>query len=58
VAETVILYLEFGNDNVYFYNIFVKGKVVPVLLTDHHIMKAYWGSGGLAPLFDLGSRWR
>jgi hypothetical protein len=21
----------------------VKGKVVPVLLTEHHSMKAYWG---------------
>jgi len=21
----------------------VKGKVVPVLLTKHHAMKAYWG---------------
>jgi hypothetical protein len=28
----------------------VKGKVVPVLpLTEHHTMKAYWGSGGTAP---------
>jgi hypothetical protein len=28
----------------------VKGKVVPVLfLTDHHAMKAYWGSGCIAP---------
>jgi hypothetical protein len=28
-----------------------KGKVVPVLfLTEHHAMKAYWGSGGIAPL--------
>jgi hypothetical protein len=28
----------------------VKGKVVPVFLTEHHAMKAYWGSGGIAPL--------
>jgi hypothetical protein len=29
----------------------VKGKVVPVLfLAEHHAMKAYWGSGGTAPL--------
>jgi hypothetical protein len=32
----------------------VKGKVkvVPVLffLTEHHAMKAYWGSEGVAPL--------
>jgi hypothetical protein len=27
----------------------VKGKVVPVhFLTEHHAMKAYWGSGGIA----------
>jgi hypothetical protein len=39
----------------------VKGKVVPVLfrLTDHHAMKAYWESGGIAPRFlDVGTRWR
>jgi hypothetical protein len=28
----------------------VKGKVVPVLLTEHHAINAYWGSGGIAPL--------
>jgi hypothetical protein len=28
-----------------------KGKVVLVLLlTEHHAMKIYWGSGGIAPL--------
>jgi hypothetical protein len=27
----------------------VKGKVVPVLLTEHHAMKAYWGSGCIVP---------
>jgi len=27
-----------------------KGKVVPVLLTEHHAMKAYCGSGSIAPL--------
>jgi hypothetical protein len=28
-----------------------KGKVVPVLfLIEHHAMKAYWGSGDIAPL--------
>jgi len=26
-----------------------KGKVVPVLLTEHHAMKTYWVSGGIAP---------
>jgi hypothetical protein len=30
----------------------VKGKVkaVPVLVTKHHAMKPYWGSGSIAPL--------
>jgi hypothetical protein len=29
----------------------LKGKVVPALfLTEHHAMKAYWESGGIAPL--------
>jgi hypothetical protein len=35
----------------------VKGEFVLVLflLTEHHAMKAYWGSGGIAPLIlDLG----
>jgi hypothetical protein len=28
-----------------------EGKVVPVLfLTEHHAMKVYWGSGGIAPI--------
>jgi hypothetical protein len=28
-----------------------KDKIVPALfLTEHHAMKAYWGSGGIAPL--------
>jgi hypothetical protein len=36
-----------------------KGKVVPVLLTENHAMKAYWESRGIAPRFlDLGTRWR
>jgi hypothetical protein len=38
-----------------------KGIIVPVLsfLTDHHAMKAYWVSGGIAPrILDLGTRWR
>jgi hypothetical protein len=26
-----------------------KNKVIPVILTEHHAMKAYWG-GGIAPL--------
>jgi hypothetical protein len=37
-----------------------NGKVVSVLfLTEHHAMKAYWGSGSRAPrILDLGTRWR
>jgi hypothetical protein len=28
-------------------------------LIEHHAMKAYWGSGGIAPrIFDLGTLWR
>jgi hypothetical protein len=35
------------------------GKGVPVLLTEHHAMKTYWRSGGIAPrILDLGTRWR
>jgi hypothetical protein len=31
-----------------------EGKVVAVLLLpEHHAMKAYWGSGGIAPLILL-----
>jgi len=36
-----------------------KGKVFPALLTEHHAMKAYWASEGIAPhILDLGTRWR
>jgi hypothetical protein len=36
-----------------------KGKVVPVLLTEHHAMKAYWGSGAIVPrILDLGTTWK
>jgi hypothetical protein len=33
----------------------IKGKVIPVLFkTEHHAMKAYWGSGGTDPrVLDL-----
>jgi hypothetical protein len=27
-----------------------NGKVVPVLLAEHHAMREYWGSGGIVPL--------
>jgi hypothetical protein len=34
-----------------------KGEVVPeLLLTEHNAMKAYWGSGSIAPLIDFGIR--
>jgi hypothetical protein len=38
----------------------VKVKVkLSLCLTKHHSMKAYWGSGGIAPrILDLGTRWR
>jgi hypothetical protein len=32
-----------------------KGKVVPVLLTEHDAMQAYLGSGGIVPLFFINS---
>jgi hypothetical protein len=37
-----------------------KGKVVPVIfLNEHHTIKAYWGSGSIAPrILDLGTRCR
>jgi hypothetical protein len=39
-----------------------KGEVVPVvffLLIEHHALKAYWGTGGIASrILDLGTRWR
>jgi hypothetical protein len=36
-----------------------RSKVVPVLLTKHHAMKAYYGNGSTAPhILDLGTRWR
>jgi hypothetical protein len=36
-----------------------KGKAVPVLLTDSHAMKAYWGSRDIVPrILNLGTRWR
>jgi len=36
-----------------------KGKVVPELLTEHHAMNMYWGSGDTAPrILDLGTKER
>jgi len=32
---------------------------LPCAPTEHHDMKAYWGSGAIAPrLLDFGTRWR
>jgi hypothetical protein len=37
----------------------VKVKICPCDLTEHHAMRAYWGSGGIAPyVLDLGTGWR
>jgi hypothetical protein len=59
------MYLKIGRDlfpNSLQFIIILKceGKVVPVLsLTEHHAMKAYWESGGIAPrVLYLGTRWR
>jgi hypothetical protein len=30
-----------------------------MLLTEHHVMKTYWRSGGIAPrILDPGTKWR
>jgi hypothetical protein len=67
-CDTCLLYLaaKFVSRFLYFrslmqsFNIKARGKVVPVhFLTEHHAMKAYWWSGGIAPrILELGSRWR
>jgi hypothetical protein len=37
----------------------VKVKVkFSLCLTKHHAMKTYWGSGGIAPRINIGTRWR
>jgi len=37
----------------------VKVKLSLFFVTEHHAMKAYWGSGGIHPrILDLGTRWR
>jgi hypothetical protein len=38
----------------------IKVKVIcPCALTEHYAMKAYWGSGGIAPcILELGTTWR
>jgi hypothetical protein len=36
-----------------------RGKICPYASTEHHAMKAYWGSGSIVPrIIDFGSRWR
>jgi hypothetical protein len=36
-----------------------QGEVLPVPLTEHHAMKAYWGSGDIAPrILHLSTRWK
>jgi hypothetical protein len=38
--------------------VLVKVKL-SLCLTNHHAMKTYWGSGGIAArILDLGTRWR
>jgi len=37
----------------------VKKVKCPCALTEHQTIKAYWGSGGIAPrILNLGTRWR
>jgi hypothetical protein len=37
----------------------VKVKLFLWFLTEHHALKAYWGSGGIAPcILDLRTRWK
>jgi hypothetical protein len=38
----------------------VKVKIkLSLCLTKNHVMKTYWGSGGIASrILDLGTRWR
>jgi hypothetical protein len=36
-----------------------KGQSCPCALTEHYVMKVYWGNGCIAPrILDLGTRWR
>jgi hypothetical protein len=37
----------------------VKKVKLSLYLAEHHAMKTYWESGGIAPrILDLGTRWR
>jgi hypothetical protein len=42
------------------YLVKIKIKIVRVIfVTEHHAMKAYWGSGGIASrILDFGTKWR
>jgi len=45
--------------NYYKYNYKYEGAFIPLLLNEHHAMKAYWGNGSKAPcIVDIGIRWR
>jgi len=48
--------------NLCFYPIICNGvcisKIVPVHLTEHRAMKAYWGSGDISPRINIGTSWR
>jgi hypothetical protein len=35
----------------------IKMQSCSCALIEHHAMEAYWGSGGIAPLIDLGTGW-
>jgi hypothetical protein len=37
----------------------IKVKLSLCFLTEHHALKAYWGSGGITPhILNLGTKWR
>jgi len=45
VTEEIQEVLLYAKENTVYKCVKGKGKVFPVLLTKHHTMKAYWGSG-------------
>jgi hypothetical protein len=56
------LYLHSGTlhhiQHIIYHKIKLKVKL-PLCLTEHHAMNAYWGSGSIDPyILDLGTRWR
>jgi len=38
--------------------VYIGEVKLSLCLTKHQARKAYWGSGGIAPHIDLGTRWR